>query len=95
MTVRNLLTDLGYKYRLYRNNLPGKPDIALSKIKTVIFINGCFWHQHEGCKRKSTPKSNVKYWSKKLQSNIRKQTENIMKLKSACFSYRGIMLRGR
>jgi DNA mismatch endonuclease (patch repair protein) len=69
-TVRSALHRLGFRFRLYRPNLPGKPDIVLPKYKVVIFVHGCFWHQHAGCKRATQPKSNRKYWTPKLKRNI-------------------------
>lgn len=75
--VRKALAELGWKYRLHLSKLPGKPDIAIAKIKTAIFINGCFWHQHKNCRRCSMPKTNVDYWSKKLGGNIRKQKKHM------------------
>lgn len=70
LIVRSLLHKMGYRFRLHRKNLPGKPDIVLPKYKTLIFVHGCFWHQHEGCKRATMPKSNEKYWKKKLKGNV-------------------------
>lgn len=75
--VRKVLYNLGFRYRLHVDYLPGKPDIVLNKIKTVIFVNGCFWHQHKGCKRSTLPKTNKKYWEKKLKKNVERQKENI------------------
>ena len=66
IVVRKLLHSIGYRFRLHRKDLPGKPDIVLPKYKTVIFVNGCFWHRHEGCKYSSNPKTNVSYWEKKF-----------------------------
>lgn len=80
-TVRKILTQMEWRYRLHAGKLPGKPDIIISKIKTIIFINGCFWHQHKGCKRKSMPKTNINYWKRKLQRNIEKQKKDITALK--------------
>ena len=68
--VRSLLHSLGYRFRLYRKDLPGKPDIVLPKYKTVIFINGCFWHGHENCKAAVLPTSNIDYWENKIAANI-------------------------
>lgn len=76
-----MLTKLGYRYRLHLAKLPGKPDIAITKEKTAIFINGCFWHQHPGCKRQSLPKTNIEYWHAKLQRNIKNQHRSIEELK--------------
>lgn len=80
--VRKILTRLGFRYRLHNSKLPGKPDIIISKIKTIFFINGCFWHQHKGCKKQAMPKANIKYWKNKLERNVDKQKEDIRKLKS-------------
>ena len=57
-------------YRRYSKSLPGKPDFVLTKYHSVIFVNGCFWHRHAGCKRATTPKSNQEYWNAKFQRNI-------------------------
>ena len=61
LIVRKLLHLLGYRFRLHKKDLPGKPDIVLKKYKTVIFVHGCFWHQHKGCNRSNIPKSNKYY----------------------------------
>lgn len=65
--VRQYLHRQGYRFRLHRKDLPGKPDIVLPKYKTVIFINGCFWHRHQGCKQATMPASNIDYWEKKFK----------------------------
>jgi len=80
LVVRRVLTKMGYRYRLHVDKLPGKPDIAIAKGKIAIFINGCFWHQHKGCRRQSLPKTNIEYWHKKLERNVRKQKEDIKTL---------------
>ena len=69
VAVRRLLHALGYRFRIHRKELPGKPDIVLPKYRTVIFVHGCFWHQHEGCKAASTPASHVEFWQKKFAAN--------------------------
>jgi len=79
--VRQILSKEGWHYRLHSAKLAGKPDVVISKIKTIIFINGCFWHQHKGCKRQAMPKSNISYWNKKLKRNVEKQKKDIKKLK--------------
>ena len=56
--VRKFLHSKGYRFRIHRKDLPGSPDIVLPKYKTVVFVHGCFWHRHEGCKYKTTPKTN-------------------------------------
>ena len=68
--VRSILHSLGYRFRLHRKDLPGKPDIVLPKYKTVIFVHGCFWHQHDNCQRSHTPQSNQSYWGPKLSGNV-------------------------
>lgn len=78
--VRKTLYSLGFRYRLHRKDLPGKPDIVLPKKKIAVFVNGCFWHQHKDCKRNFSPKSNTDYWEKKLKRNINKQNENVRSL---------------
>lgn len=67
--VRKELFRRGYRYRINVSELPGKPDIVLPKYKTAIFVNGCFWHGHEGCKRFVLPKSNREYWEFKIRRN--------------------------
>jgi DNA mismatch endonuclease (patch repair protein) len=80
--IRKLLTAEGYRYRLHCKNLPGSPDIVLSKYKTVIFIHGCFWHRHP-CHFGSSPKSNCEYWDKKFKSNIERDKKIIQSLSSS------------
>ena len=70
--VRSLLHRNGYRFRLYNKNLPGKPDIILPKYNTVIFVHGCFWYRHTGCKDCTTPKTNKKYWTEKFNKNIKR-----------------------
>lgn len=80
--VRKLLHSMGYRFRLHRSDLPGKPDVVLPRYKTVIFVNGCFWHGCPTCKRaKIRPKQNADYWDKKLDGNIQRDEENYQKLK--------------
>lgn len=69
MLVRRFLFAKGLRYKLHDKKLPGKPDIVLPKYKTVIFVHGCFWHGHEGCKYYVIPKSNIDYWSNKIEGN--------------------------
>jgi DNA mismatch endonuclease (patch repair protein) len=70
LAVRSLLHRMGYRFRLHRADLPGKPDIVLSRYKTAIFVHGCFWHRHKDCRFAYTPKSRVDFWLKKLESNV-------------------------
>ncbi len=68
--VRKYLFSEGFRFRKNDKRYPGKPDIVLPKYRTVIFINGCFWHRHEGCSRATTPKSNLGYWIPKFERNV-------------------------
>jgi DNA mismatch endonuclease (patch repair protein) len=69
MEVRRLVHSMGYRYRLHRTDLPGKPDLTFPSLKKIIFVHGCFWHMHK-CKR--LPKSNTRYWKTKLEENARR-----------------------
>jgi DNA mismatch endonuclease (patch repair protein) len=70
MLVRKFLFANGFRYRLHDARLPGKPDLVLAKYKTVIFINGCFWHGHKGCKYFVVPKTRTEWWLNKIKGNI-------------------------
>lgn len=79
--VRKYLSSKGLRYRKNVSNMPGKPDIVLQKYKTVIFVNGCFWHQHD-CGRFVMPSSNTEYWSNKISRNVERDKTNIELLKA-------------
>ena len=81
MIVRRYLFSKGLRYRLHVKKLPGNPDLVLPKYKTVVFINGCFWHGHEGCKYYRLPKSNVEFWESKITNNKNRDILNEIKLK--------------
>lgn len=70
IAVRKMLHAAGFRFRLHVKDLPGKPDIVLPKWKTVIFVHGCFWHRHEGCKDASTPKTRTEWWLDKFEKNV-------------------------
>jgi len=70
IAVRSMLHRLGYRFRVNRRDLPGKPDIVLPKYRTVVFVHGCFWHRHPGCKYSYTPKSRVEFWADKFRKNV-------------------------
>ncbi len=74
--VRKYLFSQGFRYRKNDSRLPGKPDIVLPKYRTVIFVNGCFWHGHEGCRLFVWPKSNQDYWKEKISRNISRDHKN-------------------
>lgn len=78
LVVRRALHRLGFRFRLHRRDLPGRPDIVLPKYRTAIFVHGCFWHRHPGCRRTTTPKTRTAFWRGKFEANIlrdRKATE--------------------
>lgn len=68
--VRSALHRMGYRFRLHRKDLPGNPDVVLPKRRTAIFVHGCFWHQHPGCRKATIPKNNRPYWERKLGRNV-------------------------
>ena len=72
--LRKLLFAQGYRYRIADKSVPGHPDIFLRKYNTAIFVNGCFWHRHPGCKFAYTPKSRVEFWQKKFDDNVRRDS---------------------
>lgn len=80
--LRKLLWHKGFRYRVNYKNLPGSPDIYLTKYKTAIFVNGCFWHMHENCKYSSIPKSNYEFWKNKLEGNVKRDKKNYAQLES-------------
>ena len=83
LVVRKLLHGMGYRYRLHRKDLPGKPDIVFGSRKKIIFVHGCFWHCHsdKSCPAR-LPKSNTDYWSPKLRRNKERDAANIEKLRA-------------
>lgn len=80
MAVRRLVFSLGYRYRLHQKDLPGKPDLVFSSRRKVIFVHGCFWHQHRGCVDSRTPRTNQAYWIPKLERNKKRDKSNRAKL---------------
>jgi DNA mismatch endonuclease (patch repair protein) len=72
LAVRSALHRLGYRFRLHRRDLPGKPDIVLPRHGIAIFVHGCFWHRHSRCKYAYTPKSNVLFWQTKFDGNVQR-----------------------
>ena len=83
MLVRRGLHSLGFRFRLHRNDLPGRPDLALPRYRAIIFIHGCFWHAHTGCKNFRIPVTRPEFWTKKLMDNRRRDQTNQQKLKEA------------
>ena len=81
MIVRSMLHRMGYRFRIHRKNMPGKPDIVLPKYKTVLFVHGCFWHRHRDCKFATTPKSNESFWKEKFDRNVANDRKHQQSLK--------------
>lgn len=75
MLVRSHLHRMGFRFRVNRTDLPGKPDIVLPKYKLAILVHGCYWHRHSGCKQCYVPKSNVPFWTKKFERNVARDAE--------------------
>jgi len=86
MVVRRLVHSMGYRYRLHSPDLPGKPDLVFASKKKVIFVHGCFWHQH-GCKFSTLPKSNMDYWLPKLARNRERDEQQLRALKVAGWKF--------
>ena len=80
--VCKYLFSKGFRYRKNDKRYPGKPDIVLPKYRTIIFVNGCFWHRHEGCQYFVVPKTNTEFWVNKINRNVERDKENISKLEA-------------
>ena len=87
LTVRSTLHGLGFRFRLHRDDLPGKPDIVLPRLRKVILVHGCFWHQHRGCSRARRPRTNTEFWNTKLDRNVARDLENYADLEFLSWSY--------
>ena len=81
IALRRLIHGLGYRFRLHRTNLPGKPDIVFPSRRKVIFVHGCFWHQHQGCREGRAPGSRLEYWGPKLRRNQERDAASQVSLK--------------
>ena len=81
LLVRSYLHRNGLRFRLYRKDILGCPDIVLRKHRALVFVHGCFWHQHKGCKKARMPKSNRDYWRPKLEGNVKRFSKNQTDLK--------------
>lgn len=83
LAVRRMLHSMGLRFRLHRKDLPGSPDIVLSKHRTVVFVHGCFWHRHEGCRYTTNPKTRQPFWFNKFNANVerdRRSTADLERL---------------
>jgi DNA mismatch endonuclease, patch repair protein len=81
MAVRQLVHSMGFRYRLHVASLPGKPDLVFRRLKKIIEVRGCFWHQHEGCIDSHIPKSRIEYWGPKLNRNVSRDAANLKELR--------------
>jgi DNA mismatch endonuclease, patch repair protein len=77
MIVRSLLHRLGYRFRIHRRDLPGRPDIVLPKLRVALFVHGCYWHRHKGCRLAYTPKSRTEFWQHKFEENVERDKRSI------------------
>ena len=83
--VRKTLHRLGLRFRLNQKSLPGSPDIVLAKHKTAIFVHGCFWHRHPGCRYSTTPRTRQEYWLPKFDANIKRDARKAAELEALCW----------
>lgn len=81
LIVRRSVFAMGYRYRIHRSDLPGTPDILFPRQKKIIFVHGCFWHQHKGCRKASLPKSRTAFWADKFEMNVKRDARNSELLK--------------
>ena len=85
LVVRSLVHGMGFRYRLHSPKFPGKPDLVFRRLKKIIEVRGCFWHQHGGCIDSHIPKTRLKYWIPKLKRNQDRDIENLQSLKALGF----------
>jgi DNA mismatch endonuclease, patch repair protein len=81
IAVRSLLHRMGFRFRLYRKDLPGTPDVVLPKWRAIVLIHGCFWHRHPRCRKATTPKSRVDFWKNKFDANVKRDRDVRRRLK--------------
>ncbi|MBN9304821.1 MULTISPECIES: very short patch repair endonuclease [unclassified Devosia] len=79
--LRSILHRAGYRFRLHASSLPGRPDIVLPKYRTAIFVNGCFWHRHEGCSKAYTPSSRTEFWTTKFDATVARDAKKSAELR--------------
>ncbi len=83
IAVRKALHAAGFRFRLHRRDLPGKPDIVLPKHRTAVFVHGCFWHRHEGCRNATSPGTRTEFWQAKFAANVARDARNTAALEAA------------
>ena len=76
VVVRRIAHRLGFRFRLHRKDLPGRPDLAFPRYRSVVFVHGCFWHRHEGCRSACEPKTRISFWSEKFNRNVARDRDN-------------------
>jgi DNA mismatch endonuclease (patch repair protein) len=81
LAVRRFLHEHGFRFRLHPRNLPGRPDIVLPKLRTAIFVHGCFWHRHTGCKKTTTPSTHKAFWTVKFEANVERDMRKVAELR--------------
>jgi DNA mismatch endonuclease (patch repair protein) len=90
LAVRSAAHALGYRFRLHRRDLPGSPDMVFPRLRKVIFVHGCFWHRHAGCRRATTPQTRREYWAEKFAANVARDRRNLDDLKALGWNCRVI-----
>lgn len=90
LTVRKALHARGLRYRLHAKELPGKPDIVFPKYRAVVFVHGCFWHRHEGCRFATTPATRPEFWNEKFAANVSRDIRNERALENAGWRHRTV-----
>jgi DNA mismatch endonuclease (patch repair protein) len=83
LLLRSLLHRAGFRFRLHPKELPGKPDIVLPRYRAVVFVHGCFWHRHDGCRNATTPSTRAEFWQEKFDSNMNRDQRNMAALEAA------------
>lgn len=82
IAVRRTAHAMGLRFRLHRSDLPGKPDVVFPRFKTALFVHGCFWHRHPGCRKSSVPKTNAVFWTSKFDRNVERDENDRRRLKA-------------
>ncbi len=82
LSVRRIAHKLGFRFRLHRKDLPGSPDIIFPKHRLCLFVHGCFWHRHHGCRKATTPKSNAAFWMDKFARNVERDGRKVEALRA-------------
>ena len=83
LTVRRFLHRHGFRFKLHDRSLPGSPDVVLPKWRTVVFVHGCYWHRHPGCRKATTPKTRTEFWQAKFDRNVERDAANVAQLQEA------------